>query len=117
MGGAICYTAAAKTELAGVDPALIREHGEVSEPVAIALARGARERFKTTWGIGITGIAGPSGGTPEKPAGTVHIAVSGPSGDEHRKIFWPAPRTIVKWFSTQTALDLLRRTMLTNTHT
>lgn len=116
LGGAICYTAAAKTDLAGVDPALIREHGEVSEPVARALARGARERFHTTWGIGITGIAGPTGGTPDKPVGTVHIAVAGPNGEEHRKIFWPAPRTIVKWFSTQTALDLLRRTILTDTH-
>lgn len=117
LGGAICYTAAAKTDLAGVDPALIREHGEVSEPVAFALARGARARFHTTWGIGITGIAGPGGGTPEKPVGTVHIAVAGPNREEHRKLFWPGPRMQVKWFSTQTALDLLRRTMLTNTHT
>jgi nicotinamide-nucleotide amidase len=109
LGGAVCYTAAAKIDLAGVDPALIREHGEVSEPVALALARGARERFKTTWGVGITGIAGPAGGTPDKPVGTVHIAVSGPHGDHHRKLFWPAPRPNVKWYSTQAALDLLRR--------
>jgi nicotinamide-nucleotide amidase len=117
LGGAVCYTAAAKIDLAGVDPALIREHGEVSEPVALALARGARERFHTPWGVGITGIAGPTGGTPEKPVGTVHIAVSGPNGEQHRKLFWPASRTMVKWFSTQAALDLLRRTMLTDTHT
>lgn len=116
LGGAVCYTAAAKTDLAGVDPDLIREHGEVSEPVALALARGARTRFHTTWGLGITGIAGPTGGTPDKPVGTVHIAVSGPAGDHHRKLFWPAPRPMVKWFSTQAALDLLRRTMLTDTH-
>jgi len=109
LGGAVCYTAAAKIDLAGVDPALIREHGEVSEPVALALARGARTRFASTWGVGITGIAGPTGGTPEKPAGTVHIAVSGPTGEQHRKLFWPAPRTNVKWYSTQAALDLLRR--------
>jgi nicotinamide-nucleotide amidase len=117
LGGAICYTAAAKTDLVGVDRALIREHGEVSEPVARALARGARERFGTTWGIGITGIAGPGGGTAEKPVGTVHVAVAGPTREEHRKLFWPGPRLQVKWFSTQTALDLLRRTMLTDTHT
>ena len=116
LGGAVCYTAAAKTDLAGVDPALIREHGEVSEPVALALARGARARFGTTWGVGITGIAGPTGGTVEKPVGTVHIAVSGPTGDKHRKLFWPASRTMVKWFSTQAALDLLRRELLTHTH-
>ncbi|HVG23341.1 MAG TPA: CinA family nicotinamide mononucleotide deamidase-related protein [Thermoanaerobaculia bacterium] len=113
LGGAVCYTAAAKSDLAGVDPALIHEHGEVSEPVAIALARGARTRFGTTWGVGITGVAGPTGGTPEKPVGTVHIAVSGPNRDTHRKLLWPAPRTMVKWFSTQAALDLLRRELLT----
>jgi nicotinamide-nucleotide amidase len=116
LGGAICYTAAAKSDLVNVDPALIREHGEVSEPVALALARGARARFATTWGVGITGIAGPTGGTPDKPVGTVHLAVSGLHGDTHRKLFWPASRTMVKWFSTQTALDLLRRELLTDTH-
>ena len=116
LGGAICYTAAAKVDLAGVDPALIREHGEVSEPVALALARGARARFASTWGVGITGIAGPTGGTPEKPVGTVHIAVAGPNVEQHRKLLWPASRTMVKWFSSQAALDLLRRTMLTDTH-
>jgi nicotinamide-nucleotide amidase len=112
MGGAICYTAAAKRDLAGVDAALIAEHGEVSEPVAIALAQGARARFGTTWGVGITGIAGPSGGTPQKPVGTVHVAVAGPDGEHHRKLLWQGPRATVKWFSTQTALDLLRRQLL-----
>jgi len=116
LGGAVCYTAAAKTDLAGVDPALIREHGEVSEPVALALARGARTRFASTWGVGITGIAGPTGGTPEKPVGTVHIAVAGPDAEQHRKLLWPAPRPMVKWFSAQDALDLLRRTMLAHPH-
>jgi len=116
MGGAVCYTAAAKTALAGVDPALIAAHGEVSEEVAVALARGIRERFATTWGVGITGIAGPTGGTLEKPVGTVHIAVAGPNGETHRKLLWQGPRTIVKWYSTQQALDLLRREILTNTH-
>ncbi len=112
LGGAVCYTAAAKIDLASVSPQLIADHGEVSEPVALALARGARARFNTTWGVGITGIAGPTGGTPEKPVGTVHIAVSGPTGDHHRKLVWPASRTMVKWFSTQAALDLLRRELL-----
>ena len=111
MGGVVCYTAAAKIDLAGVDPALIREHGEVSEAVARALARGARSRFGTTWGVGITGIAGPGGGTPEKPVGTVHVAVSGPAVEKHRHILWQGPRTVVKWYSTQQALDLLRRTL------
>ncbi|HYH08095.1 MAG TPA: CinA family nicotinamide mononucleotide deamidase-related protein [Thermoanaerobaculia bacterium] len=116
MGGGVCYTAAAKTAIAGVDPALIREHGEVSEAVAVALANGIRERFATTWGVGITGIAGPTGGTPEKPVGTVHIAVAGPNGHKHRHVLWQGPRTLVKWYSTQQALDLLRRFILTDTH-
>ena len=113
MGGGVCYTAAAKTAIAGVDAALIREHGEVSEAVAVALANGIRERFATTWGVGITGIAGPTGGTPEKPVGTVHIAVAGPDGHKHRHVLWQGPRTLVKWYSTQQALDLLRRFILT----
>jgi nicotinamide-nucleotide amidase len=112
LGGVVCYTAAAKIALAGVDEPLIREHGEVSEPVAIALAQGIRERFGATWGVGITGIAGPTGGTPDKPVGTVHIAVAWPEGVKHRKFFWQGPRTIIKWFSTQFALDMLRRSIL-----
>ena len=108
MGGAVCYTGAAKSDLAGVDPDLIREHGEVSEEVAVALARGARERFGTTYGIGVTGIAGPGGGSEAKPVGTVHIAVAGPRGHKHRKLFWPIERTLFKRITTQSALDLLR---------
>lgn len=108
MGGLISYTGAAKIDLANVDPELIRAHGEVSEEVAVALARGVRERFGTTYGVGVTGIAGPGGGSEGKPVGTVHIAVAGENRHEHRKMFWQGPRTIIKWFSTQFALDLLR---------
>lgn len=109
LGGAVCYTAAAKTDLAGVDAEMIRANGEVSEPVAVAMAKGIRERFGATYGIGITGIAGPTGGTPEKPVGTVHIAVASAAAVEHRKLQWSGPRTIIKWYSTQQALDTLRR--------
>lgn len=108
MGGLISYTGAAKIDLANVDPDLIRSHGEVSEEVAVALARGVRARFGTTYGVGITGIAGPGGGSEAKPVGTVHIAVAQENRYEHRKMFWQGPRTIIKWFSTQFALDLLR---------
>jgi nicotinamide-nucleotide amidase len=111
-GGVICYTATAKTSLVGVSPDLIREHGEVSEQVAIALATGIRERFGASWGVGITGIAGPGGGSDAKPVGTVHVAIAGPQGHKHRHILWQGPRTIVKWYSTQQALDLLRRNIL-----
>ena len=108
MGGAVCYTAASKTALAGVDPALIAAHGEVSEEVAIALARGARERFGTTYGIGVTGIAGPGGGTESKPVGTVHIAVAAADRHKHWKLLWPMERSLFKRITTQSALDLLR---------
>lgn len=107
-GGAVAYTAAAKQDFAGVAPALIAEHGEVSEAVAIALARGIRERFGTTYGVGITGIAGPGGGSEAKPVGTVHIAVASAAAHEHRKLFWPLERTLFKRFATQSSLDLLR---------
>jgi nicotinamide-nucleotide amidase len=112
LAGIVCYTGDAKTMLADVDPALIREHGEVSEPVAIALARGARAKFGTTYGVGITGIAGPGGGTEAKPVGTVHIAVADERGDTHRKMFWPMERRLFKRFATQSALDMLRLVMV-----
>ncbi len=112
LGGAVCYTAQAKMFLVGVDPQLIQDHGEVSEAVVIELAKGARRRFGTTWGAGITGIAGPGGGSETKPVGTVHIAVAGPHGVEHRKLFWPMTRAMFKWFSAQATLDLLRLSIL-----
>ncbi len=112
LGGVVSYTAAAKADLAGVDASLIAEYGEVSEAVAVALANGIRQRFGATWGVGITGIAGPGGGTETKPVGTVHIAVAGPHGHKHRHILWQGPRAMVKWYSTQQALDLLRRSIL-----
>ena len=108
VGGGVCYDAKLKIEIAGVDAALLAKHGEVSEEVAIALARGIRERFNTTYGIGVTGIAGPGGGSEAKPVGTVHIAVASPVAHEHRKMFWPMPRPMFKWFASQNALDLLR---------
>jgi competence/damage-inducible protein CinA-like protein len=112
IGGAVCYDARAKTDLARVDPELIRAHGEVSEEVAVALARGIRERFGATYGIGITGIAGPGGGTEAKPVGTVHIAVATATSHQHRKAFWGGTtRQIVRALSAQTALDLLRKVM------
>jgi nicotinamide-nucleotide amidase len=112
LGGGVCYTGAAKIDLAAVDAQLIRENGEVSEPVAIAMAQGIRKRFGSTYGVGITGIAGPTGGTPEKPVGTVHIAVVRESAVEHRKLLWQGPRSIIKWYATQQALDMLRRLIL-----
>lgn len=112
MGGAICYTADSKMFIAGVDPALIQQFGEVSEQVAVELAKGVRRRFHTTFGIGVTGIAGPGGGSEAKPVGTLHIAVADANRYQHRKLFWPMTRTMFKWFATQSALDLLRLVMV-----
>src|SRR5260370_17607308 len=87
MGGAVCYTADSKMFIAGVDPALIQQFGEVSEQVAVDLAKGVRRRFHTTYGMGVTGIAGPGGGPEAKPVGTVHIAVADYSRYEHPNLF------------------------------
>src|SRR5512137_1579591 len=76
MGGVVSYSNHAKVDLLGVDPKLIDSKGAVSEEVAIEMADGARERFHTDIGVGITGIAGPSGGSAMKPVGLVYIAVS-----------------------------------------
>jgi len=114
LGGGVCYDAKAKIAIAGVDRALIEKHGEVSEEVAVALARGIRQRFDSTYGIGVTGIAGPGGGTEAKPVGTVHIAVASAEASEHRKLFWPMSRPMFKWFASQGALDLLRMFVLRN---
>jgi nicotinamide-nucleotide amidase len=110
-GGVVCYSNRAKESMVGVPAPLIVEHGAVSEPVARALASGVRERFGTDYGIGVTGIAGPGGGTPEKPVGLVHWAVAGPGGVEHRQRVFGGGRAAVRAWSDNAALDLMRRTL------
>jgi nicotinamide-nucleotide amidase len=107
-GGVVAYSREVKMSMLGVDPAHIEEHGEVSEEVARGLASGARRRFGSTWGIGVTGIAGPDGGSEAKPVGTVHIAVASRAHVEHRKLFFAGGREQVRRFATNAALDLLR---------
>jgi nicotinamide-nucleotide amidase len=110
LGGAVAYSNQAKTSLVGVPADLLAREGAVSEATATALARGARDRFGASWGIGITGIAGPDGGTPTKPVGTVHIAVAADDGSlRHRVAVYPGDRERVRWQSSQWALDMLRR--------
>lgn len=108
LGGTVTYSREAKLFMLGIDPAVIDAEGEVSESVAIAMARGARRRFNTTYGVGITGIAGPTGGTAEKPVGTVFIAVSSLHDAASKKWSFLGSREMIKFFSTQYALDMLR---------
>ena len=107
--GFVTYSNAAKLELLGVSARDLEAHGAVSAPVAEQLARGARERAKVEVGVGITGIAGPDGGTTEKPVGTVFIAVASPRGEAVRTFRFPGSRVTVRERSAQTALDLVRR--------
>jgi competence/damage-inducible protein CinA-like protein len=106
--GVVCYSNRAKTELADVPEALMLEHGAVSEPVAQAMAEGIRARAGTNVGIGITGIAGPGGGTPEKPVGTVAIAVVVDSDVRVRTFQFIGGRDMVKFQAAQSALNMTR---------
>ncbi len=108
LGGLVVYSNEAKHDLAGVDSALIERVGAVSAEVAEALARGARERLRTDVGVGITGVAGPGGGTDEKPVGTVHLCVSTDSASVARRVHVPGDRAAVRKRSTTIALHLVR---------
>ena len=110
--GVVCYSNRAKTELAGVPESLIAEHGAVSEPVAEALATGIRQRARASVGIGITGIAGPGGGSPEKPVGTVAIAVAVDDLIRVRTFQFLGGRDMVKFQSAQAAMNMLRLLLL-----
>jgi nicotinamide-nucleotide amidase len=106
--GVVAYANAWKERLLGVPSELLAAHGAVSEPVARALAEGARRLGDATWGLGLTGIAGPSGGTPEKPVGTVHLALAGPAGTQALRRVYPGDRGRVRRFAAYEALNLLR---------
>ena len=109
LGGFVTYSNDSKISCAGVPQDLIAAHGAVSKPVAEAMAEGAAEKTGADFGIGITGIAGPTGGTPDKPAGTVFIAVSERGAEtECREEFFPSDRETFKQLASQAALDMLR---------
>jgi len=113
LGGVVVYSNDAKVRFADVPPALIERHGAVSPEVAAALADGAIARFGAELGIGITGIAGPGGGTEEKPVGTVCLSVAHAGGDrEDRTVQLPGDRAMVRERSTTQTLHLLRRLLL-----
>jgi nicotinamide-nucleotide amidase len=112
LGGAVVYSNEMKTTLAGVAPELIERHGAVSEEVAKALAEGIRQRTGATIGLGVTGIAGPTGGTETKPVGLVYIAVSDAQKTECLERNFRGARDRVREWSTQQALDLVRRRLM-----
>lgn len=109
LGGTVCYSNELKTKFAGVSPHLLETFGAVSRPVAQALAEGIRRKANASIGIGITGIAGPGGGTETKPAGMVFIAVADDRGTEVREFHFPGDRERVRLLSSQFALEMLRR--------
>jgi nicotinamide-nucleotide amidase len=110
--GVVVYSNRAKQELLGVPEAVLIAHGAVSAPCAEAMVQGICERAGTACGLAITGIAGPDGGTPAKPVGTVFIGVAVPGHLEARHFVFLGDRRAVKWQSSQAALDLLRRRLL-----
>jgi nicotinamide-nucleotide amidase len=111
-GGAIVYSNALKTELAGVPADMIERHGAVSREVAAALAEAIRYRCESTLGIGITGVAGPTGGTPEKPVGLVFHALASATGTDVIERIFPGDRKRIRWFATTLALDMVRRKLM-----
>jgi len=111
----VVYANEAKTALAGVAPALLAEHGAVSEPVARAMADGIRTRSGADLGLGVTGIAGPGGGSAEKPVGTVAVALSTAEGTRSRLFRFFGERELVKFQASQAALDMARRHLLSTT--
>ena len=114
VGGFVTYANEVKTSQLGIDAGLLERVGAVSEEVAVAMARGARERLATTYGISVTGVAGPDGGTAEKPVGLVHVCLSGPHGDEPRELRLGGSRAHVRARTVISCLHLLRELLTTD---
>ncbi len=112
LGGAVVYSNELKTAFADVPAALIDKHGAVSREVAAALAEGIRKRCGATLGLGITGVAGPTGGTAEKPVGLVFHALSSEQSSEVIERKFPGDRKRVRAFASQQALDMVRRKLM-----
>ena len=112
LGGAIVYSNPLKTKFADVPASLITKHGAVSREVAAALAEGIRKRCKATFGVGITGVAGPAGGTAEKPVGRVYHALAAENGTQVEERNFPGDRKRIRWFASQQALDMIRRKLM-----
>jgi nicotinamide-nucleotide amidase len=112
LGGAVVYSNELKTAFADVPKTLLAKHGAVSREVAAALAEGIRKRCKATLGIGITGVAGPSGGSEQKPVGLVYHALASERDTQVEERNFPGDRKRVRWFASQMALDMVRRRLM-----
>src|SRR5579859_1149885 len=109
LGGVVCYSNELKIKLCGVPEVLLEQNGAVSKPVAQALAEGIRKRSSATIGLGITGVAGPGGGSPEKPVGLVYISLADERGTQIREFRFPGNRERIRNWASQAALEMIRR--------
>ena len=112
LEGCVTYSNESKVRLLGVDKKLIKEFGAVSQQVARDMARGVRHRAKTDFGLAVTGIAGPGGGSEDKPVGLVFIALADDAHTEHKRLMIPGDRELIRWRASQAALDMLRRRLI-----
>jgi len=112
LGGVISYADDVKRDTLGVSEQLLREHGAVSEPVAAAMAAGCRDRFGADWSIALTGIAGPAGGSGQKPVGLVYIALAGPEGVTVHRHVYPGTRETIRRRAATAALNHLRLALM-----
>jgi nicotinamide-nucleotide amidase len=110
--GVVTYSNESKTRLLGIDRKVIREFGAVSSQVARDMARSVRHLAKTDFGLAVTGIAGPDGGTEEKPVGLVYIALADDAHTEHKRLLLPGDRHLIRWRASQAALNMLRRRLI-----
>src|SRR5208282_5070912 len=112
LGDAVVYSNELKTQFLNVPKALIDQHGAVSREVAASMAEGIRKRCVSSYGVGITGVAGPTGGTEQKPVGLVYIALAGEEGTQVVERNFPGDRKRIRQFATQQALEMIRRALL-----
>jgi len=111
-GGFVCYNNNAKMDMLGVPEDILIQHGAVSAECAVAMADGAAERLGTDYAVSVTGFAGPSGGTPENPVGTIYIGYHSPVGSWCVRMVYPGERSTVKIRAVNRALDVMRRKLL-----
>lgn len=111
LGGVVAYSNELKKNILGVSESLLRTVGAVSSPVALEMAYGLKSLTGATWTVSITGIAGPAGGSSEKPVGTVHIAVVGPGFEEARRNIFPGNRQQIQEASVKYAIEFLKQSI------